>query len=393
MNFSTSRQLETKPRLSLLIISDVSAPDTFPTGMTGERVMVTPKAGSRILSLPGERQLRSTAAPARRLNLAISLASGEWIVPITGDVEVGANCLSQLEHELTMNDDTGVLVLQDDKGGVIFAIRRRAFAYGAPDERLGDAQAALFDWVRRIFPAPKYRTLGCDKIRYLQIFGLRCMSSPAKIAFGLSNFKQSMSGPSASAPLATDYVPKQFWDSGTADYVKWEVFQPDEPEIEDVLRLTAPRRVLELGCGAGRNIRYFSRCEQYAGIDIARNLLRRAGDRVEANALGLVRGDIVRLPFAAAAFDLVFSDSTIQHVVPERIDECMADILRVSARYVCLIEFVDELPEHPGWFQNIHMFKHDYVELMKGRARLLKNGAPGLQIQPAVKEYFLFEKI
>ena len=382
-----------KPRLSLLIISDAAVGSIPELGETLEHVVVTPEAGLRIPSLKGERQLRSSALPSRRLNLAISLASGEWVVPITGDVELGANWLDDLEQQLSANNEACVLILQDVDGGVLFAIRRRAFAYGALDERLSDAHIALFDWAERIFPLPTYRNIGYEGVVHLPMSGLRCLTSPAVVtAVETGNDRLETRMPTPTQP-EVEYEPGHFWDQGTADYVKWEVFQPDEPEIEEVLRLTQPGRVLELGCGAGRNIRYFSGCEQYVGIDIANNLLRRAGDRVEENALGLVRGDVVRLPFASAMFDLVFSTSTVQHVVPGRINECIEDMLRVSARYVCLIEFVDELPEYPGWFQNIHMFKHDYVALMQGRARLLQKGATGLQIQPAVKEYFLFEKI
>jgi hypothetical protein len=320
------------------------------------------------------------------------LASGEWVVPITGDVDLGVCWLSLLENLLSENNEVCVLILRDDVGGgIIFAIRRRAFAYGALDERIGDAHAALFDWAERIFPLPKYRTIGCDGIKRLTMTGLRLLTNQsATVSACLAN---EMPKSVISSPSIAEYEPEHFWEQGTADYVKWEVFQPDEPEIEDVLKLTQPRSVLELGCGAGRNIRYFSSCERYVGIDISSNLLHRAGARVEANTLGLVRGDVVRLPFASATFDLVFSTSTVQHVVPERIEECIVDILRVSSRYVCMIEFVDELPEQPGWFQSIHMFKHDYSTLMQGRARLLQRGKTGLQIQPAVKEYFLFEKI
>ncbi len=340
---------------------------------------------------PGWHHVRSNASAARRLNLAISLASGEWVVPLEANTELADGWLQLLESELTVNKEFCVLILHDSRGGRLFAIRRTAFAYGAVDERLEDAQAALFDWAERIFPLPRYRTIGFDGVKRIEINGLGRLPQ-AGVSGGKAGSLPHTAVATQAAPVAT-YDPGRFWDQGTADYVKWEVFQPDEPEIEEAVRTCRPRRTLELGCGAGRNIRYFAESEQYVGIDIASNLLRRAADRVAPNTVGLIRGDIVRLPFADASFDLVFADSTVQHVEPERIEACIADILRVSARYVCLIEFVDELPQHPGWFKNIHMFRHDYARLMEGRARLLQHRATGLQIQPAHKEYFLFEKI
>jgi len=284
-----------------------------------------------------------------------------------------------------------VLILDDARGGQLFAIRRAAFSYGAVDERLEDAHAALLDWAERIFPLPRFRTIGFEGVKRIEVNGLGRLSHTAAATQAAPGSYVATAATQA-APVAT-YDPGRFWDQGTADYVKWEVFQPDEPEIEEAVGICCPRRTLELGCGAGRNIRYFAESEQYVGIDIASNLLRRAADRVARNTVGLIRGDIVRLPFADASFDLVFADSTVQHVEPKRIEDCIADILRVSARYVCLIEFVDELPQHPGWFKNIHMFRHDYARLMYGRARLLQHRPTSLQIQPAHKEYFLFEKI
>lgn len=377
-----------KPRLSLLMVGDVPATN-IASGADVEWVSVRPDVVNS--ALPGKRQLRSSASPARRLNLAISLASGEWVVPFTAASELANEWVVRLERELRANKEICVLILEDSGGGMLFAIRRAAFAYGALDERLEDAQTALLDWAERIFPLPSYRTIGFEGVKRIPVSDMGRLGRASRASGNAGSLLHTAGATQAAA--VDSYQPGQFWDRGTADYVKWEVFQPDEPEIEEAIRISRPRRTLELGCGAGRNIRYFSESEQYVGIDIAANLLRRAADRVAPNTIGMVRGDIVRLPFADASFDLVFSDSTVQHVEPQRIEACIADILRVSARYVCLIEFVDELKQYPGWFQNIHMFKHDYVRLMEGRARLVQRRTTSLQIQPALKEFFLFEKI
>jgi len=383
---------ESKPEISLLLISDVAASCILSTEKDIEFVEVTPKTHLKTPDPLGNRRgFQSNAFPSRRLNLAISLASGEWVVPIIGDVSLDSECLPLLMQKLTEESGACGIVFQgaEDDGAVLFAIRRRAFSYGALDERILDVRASLLDWVERIFPIPRYRTLGCEGIKYLTIAGLSCATDFCVEAVS----KAATLEPAASSPTPSGYEPAHFWEQGTSEYVKWEVFQPDEPEIHEVLRLTQPGSLLELGCGAGRNTRYFSECEKYVGIDISSNLLHRAKDRIEENTLGLVRGDVVRLPFTAKSFDLVFSTSTVQHIVPEKIEECLADILRVSKRYVCLIEFVDELLEYPGWFENIHMFKHDYIALMSGHARLLETGLTSLQIQPAIKKYYLFEKV
>jgi SAM-dependent methyltransferase len=191
---------------------------------------------------------------------------------------------------------------------------------------------------------------------------------------------------------AGPYSAQEFWEAGGRGWVKWEAFQPDEAEIYAIVERVRPRRVLELGCGGGRNARYFSHAERYAGLDISMRLLERGRDRQEANGIGLVCGDATRLPFTSDAFDLVFAVSTLQHVPPDRIAAAVDDIIRVSRRHVCLIEFTAELPEGGAWFAQPHMFRHDYASLFAPHAELRLRRPTALQIQPAVKEAFLFEQ-
>ena len=54
-------------------------------------------------------------------------------------------------------------------------------------------------------------------------------------------------------------------------------------------------------------------------------------------------------------------------------------------------EFTGEL-EGGKWFTQSHMFRHDYAALLAPHAKLLDRFPTALQIQPAVKEVFLFEK-
>jgi SAM-dependent methyltransferase len=64
-------------------------------------------------------------------------------------------------------------------------------------------------------------------------------------------------------------------------------------------------RVLDLGCGPGRHTAHLSRRgAQVVGLDLSRTLLRRARE-LGVPAIGFVRGDMRRLPFAVAAFRVV----------------------------------------------------------------------------------------
>jgi SAM-dependent methyltransferase len=70
------------------------------------------------------------------------------------------------------------------------------------------------------------------------------------------------------------------------------------------------RRVLDLACGAGRHACALARRgARVVGLDLSAELLARARLAAEPDAPGpdFVRGDMLHLPFAAAAFDLVVS--------------------------------------------------------------------------------------
>jgi ubiquinone/menaquinone biosynthesis C-methylase UbiE len=116
-----------------------------------------------------------------------------------------------------------------------------------------------------------------------------------------------------------------------ADYDFWHqrVFEAD-PEHEDAsspwyqlvreqMGSVAGLRVLEVACGRGGFVRELARagarvtgCDfSFSALGVAHAKLLAAGSRESA---GLVQGDAQSLPFADAAFDLVVSCETIEHV-------------------------------------------------------------------------------
>jgi ubiquinone/menaquinone biosynthesis C-methylase UbiE len=201
--------------------------------------------------------------------------------------------------------------------------------------------------------------------------------------------------PSLDANDAT-YEPKSFWEANTSGYIRWEIYQPDEPEILAISRQTTPGSVLELGCGAGRNTRYFATAQRYVGIDLAVNGLLRATERKQANSLGNVCADIAALPFPDKAFDLLFSDSTIQHVVPEKIGQCAAEMMRTAAKYIGIIEYTEEWKRlgegEPRWFNQIHVFSHNYESLFNQGCELIWRADTCMSVHPARKQVLLFAK-
>jgi tRNA (uracil-5-)-methyltransferase TRM9 len=88
-------------------------------------------------------------------------------------------------------------------------------------------------------------------------------------------------------------------------------------------------RVLDLGCGGGRNLVYLrGNGHSVVGLDASSGLLGAAAAKV--GTVALVRGDLVSLPFRAAAFDAVHCVAALHHLPsePER-RRALAELARV----------------------------------------------------------------
>ncbi len=87
-------------------------------------------------------------------------------------------------------------------------------------------------------------------------------------------------------------------------------------------------RILDLGCGESGQAPWLSGVPDVVGVDL------RAVDPIWKPYPNFIRGDARRLPFPSRAFDLVFSNSLIEHL-PTWEDQkiCAAEIRRVGHRY------------------------------------------------------------
>lgn len=91
--------------------------------------------------------------------------------------------------------------------------------------------------------------------------------------------------------------------------------------------------MLDVGAALGWSIEYFAaRGIRACGVDVSETAVTRA------RRLGRdVRlGSATDLPFADRAFDLVLSTDCLEHMRPEDADRAVAELCRVSARYLAL---------------------------------------------------------
>jgi len=100
--------------------------------------------------------------------------------------------------------------------------------------------------------------------------------------------------------------------------------------LNDKINLNEHRIVLDVGIGTGRTSRFLSQYNiELTGIDISSKMLRkcleRNRDKISVGKLGLIQGDITRLPFKSSTFDI----TTAMHVLEFTGKEPIEDIKRV----------------------------------------------------------------
>jgi len=106
-----------------------------------------------------------------------------------------------------------------------------------------------------------------------------------------------------------------FWFRGFRRFMR--------PLVSDAAAGRTDLRILDCGCGTGYNLRWLAEYGRAIGMDLTHSGLtvaRAAGEAV-------VRGDVMRLPYTDAAFDLVASFDVLPCIPDDRV--AMAEMVRV----------------------------------------------------------------
>lgn len=97
--------------------------------------------------------------------------------------------------------------------------------------------------------------------------------------------------------------------------------------------------ILEVGCNAGWNLTYLSGLGRggLAGIEPQSYAVARAKSRLPQ--CDVRQASAFDLPFADQSFDLVFTSGVLIHIHRDDLPRAMAEMYRVSRRYVLYIEY------------------------------------------------------
>jgi len=137
--------------------------------------------------------------------------------------------------------------------------------------------------------------------------------------------------------------PQHFWNNfydDTCRKVPFFVNKPDENLVHYFEKeMIFPSKVLELGCGAGRNAIYLAKkgCS-VVGVDLSENALEWAKKRISEEDVNveLVCANIFDLDFQQESFDFIYDSGCFHHIAPHR---------RVS-----YIEIINRLLKQDGYF-------------------------------------------
>lgn len=123
------------------------------------------------------------------------------------------------------------------------------------------------------------------------------------------------------------------WD----ELFKQEKFRPREPDhgvvrFAKLLREKGARRVLDLGCGAGRHLVYLAKEGfEVHGIDISETGLEHARRWLAREGLtaALKRSDMTEIPYPEGFFDAVISVAVIYHGTLAQMRRAIGEVHRV----------------------------------------------------------------
>lgn len=136
-------------------------------------------------------------------------------------------------------------------------------------------------------------------------------------------------------------------------------YKPLTKEESYLLKTYAKGRVLDYGPGLGRYFNYYKNCDEVVGVDISPTYKDRVRKSAEENSISyhhILLNDNVNLSlFEDNSFDRVVSIKVLQHVIPDKVEPLMKELLRIG-KIVVIYNGVSQ--------NNTHCFVHDYNELI-----------------------------
>lgn len=167
------------------------------------------------------------------------------------------------------------------------------------------------------------------------------------------------------------------------------------PFWSEILRLTSPLSVLEVGCNVGANLRWLADGNRrVVGVDVNRGAIA-VLERDVSGVTG-VEAPARSLPFGDREFDLTFTMGVLIHQPEESLGAVMDEMVRCSRRFVLVGEYHgSETEEVPYRGVSGALFRRDYGAMFLERfptLRLVDSGFLGRENGWDDVTWWLFER-
>ena len=105
-----------------------------------------------------------------------------------------------------------------------------------------------------------------------------------------------------------------------------------------------PSSILEVGAGTGTNLIALSALTNARLMAVEPNDIARK--QIPYDLVGTIGPSLAsNLPFMSGAAELVYTSGVLIHIPPDDLDVVMAEIYRVSSKYIACVEYFSDMPE------------------------------------------------
>ena len=127
---------------------------------------------------------------------------------------------------------------------------------------------------------------------------------------------------------------RAFWETITLKYLTDQ--KPVDPEHLDVQK---PKKVIEVGCNIGANLKYLAELAPWAyllGTDVNALALEAVNDR----KITTMQANLFKMPwYFMHVFDLVVCIGVLVHTLDEELDDAIRAVFRLSRKHVLIGEY------------------------------------------------------
>ncbi|MDO8538486.1 MAG: class I SAM-dependent methyltransferase [archaeon] len=133
----------------------------------------------------------------------------------------------------------------------------------------------------------------------------------------------------------------EFTEAKTQRMIDTQMGHRDSSKLIEHIESFKPKKVLEVGCGYGRNLLLFNSKIEVTGIDFSPSMLKHAKAFCKGKKnIKLIQANVVEGldSFKDNSFDVVFTDTVLAHIPDKDIAKVIDEIKRVAKHRVIIKE-------------------------------------------------------